>query len=608
MSRRHRRQSGQAVVLVAGAMTAILVMLALALMGGAVYWDRRHLQEIADSAALAGTIQAGGACTLAQAQAVADRSRDVLAAQLGPAVTSATSGGCAAGGYVFTYGFSNGTTVAVNWPYLGTRNDRVGALVRHSVGLELSAFVGNSAAIAAGAVAEASNVKSPSNYAVYAYTNITCGGASATTIVGSVYSGGTIDTNCGWYVKEEKVNGTTVDFGDILVYQSQPGWSRGGGQCTTPAGPVGNAICSDGYELTGNPNSTCAAAYPGGTEYLDPAQLVAAGGVVPNPSPCPGAHVPAPSWNLTPDPNTSPSGLKQNGAPCPVGTAAISDTTYPQVNISGAKGPVARASLAVPQPSKGGDGLWHFHPGCYAWIDIANVPGVTAVLDPGLYFFNGFFVATGKNADPAGIGAGGIALNAGNGRLLGEGVTLEFANPAGGASSFSGSEVIATGTGKTPSACGSGQTCSLGADPAAPVKGHSYFSAPCARTDPALDARCPTATMPAWCLQVGSSPGGAPVYDPSCYDVLVWAPPPPGPPAAIGGPLWFKGTGSYEWVYGVVQWPGDCGWTANGSSILIGALICNTIQIQGGSVATGPAVQYGRTGKNYITAEPSLIS
>src|SRR5712671_7730840 len=49
-----RKQSGQAVVLVAVAVLALTAILALALDGGSIYLDKRQLQNAADSAALAG--------------------------------------------------------------------------------------------------------------------------------------------------------------------------------------------------------------------------------------------------------------------------------------------------------------------------------------------------------------------------------------------------------------------------------------------------------------------------------------------------------------------------------------------------------------------------
>src|SRR3984893_18572276 len=49
-----RKQSGQAVVLVAVAVLVLTAILALALDGGGIYLDKRQLQNAADSAALAG--------------------------------------------------------------------------------------------------------------------------------------------------------------------------------------------------------------------------------------------------------------------------------------------------------------------------------------------------------------------------------------------------------------------------------------------------------------------------------------------------------------------------------------------------------------------------
>jgi hypothetical protein len=49
-----------------------------------------------------------------------------------------------------------------------------------------------------------------------------------------------------------------------------------------------------------------------------------------------------------------------------------------------------------------------------------------------------------------------------------------------------------------------------------------------------------------------------------------------------------------------------CAWSANGDSILIGQLLCNTADIQGGSISSGPAVQFGSKGKNHFANEPGL--
>jgi Putative Flp pilus-assembly TadE/G-like len=610
-----RRQSGQVMVLIAGGMVAILAMVALVLMGGASYWERRHLQELADSAVLAASIKAGGPCSTAQAMRVADMARNVLEAQLGPRTSgpTLTPGTCPRGtGYIVSYGFADGTTADINWPYALHGNDYVMATLKHKIPLQLPGFVGNSANIGAYAIAQANGVKHPRSFALYAYDGINCGGAGINTITGSIYSGGPIDTNCSLWAKHVDAQDPnnpsatiTVDYGDIVVFPPNQQWNRGKGNCgDIMAGKASNAICSDGYEESGDP-ADCAATFPPGTSYLQASQLQPDPntGIVPNPSPCSlGDKVAGPVWDLTADPNYG-SNAAQFGAPCPVGFG-VTTTTYPTATFPGAKGPAMRASAAViaaAATKPDAKGLWHFHPGCYAWIDVANVPGGTAVLDPGFYFFNGFYDAK----DPSGVGAGGIALNGSKNRLLGQDVTLEFANPAGGASSLSGTEIYPAS--KTASACGTSQICYLGADPnkngggidvGAPYdRKLNYLAAPCDPNDSSLRAGCSAPSS--WC----------PKTDASCYDVLVWAPSPANlntEPAVIGGSFWFKGTGSFEWMYGKVEWPGNCAWSANDDSILIGSMICDTANIQGGSIAKGPGVLFPGTGDNNRRGEPGL--
>ncbi|HYM51083.1 MAG TPA: pilus assembly protein TadG-related protein, partial [Candidatus Limnocylindrales bacterium] len=52
--RRRRRQSGQAIVLVAASALVLSAILMLALDGGLLFVDRRQIQSAADAAALAG--------------------------------------------------------------------------------------------------------------------------------------------------------------------------------------------------------------------------------------------------------------------------------------------------------------------------------------------------------------------------------------------------------------------------------------------------------------------------------------------------------------------------------------------------------------------------
>jgi hypothetical protein len=242
-----------------------------------------------------------------------------------------------------------------------------------------------------------------------------------------------------------------------------------------------------------------------------------------------------------------------------------------------------RAATWVKPPYQTKEG-WHFQGGCYSWIDVGNVPGGVAILDPGFYFFNGFWL----NSDPSGITAGGLAVNAGDGQLLGQDVTLEFVKT----SSFSGTAIAPWD--KNVPACGNGgqQRCYLGADPSK-NGAYTFFSAPCDKSVPG----CPM-TNSQWC----------PSSDESCFDQLVYAPPPDGstPYGGIGGAFSFKGTGSYEWIVGNIFWPGVCVWTANGDSILLGSVKCNTISLQGGSISAGAAVDFGGKHKPPTQSEPGL--
>jgi hypothetical protein len=80
--------------------------------------------------------------------------------------------------------------------------------------------------------------------------------------------------------------------------------------------------------------------------------------------------------------------------------------------------------------------------------------------------------------------------------------------------------------------------------------------------------------------------------DAACAAILVSAPSgPPGTPLpAIDGTYFDKGSNASAYKYGAVFWPGahpgspGCQWTANGTSQIVGALVCLTLQQQGGAV------------------------
>ena len=724
-------QSGQAIVLGAVAMMALLVMSGLVLMSGAGYWERRHLQEVADSAALAAAQTMSGDCPTVTTRPLL-AADSVITAQMGAASGPPTIAGSCSTAYVASNSesdplLSSAVTSTITYPYGGS-SLKVEVVLSAQMPLQLAGFLGmSSAQITARAVAKYNAASLPGSFGVYSANGITCGGSGGALIDlhGSLYSGGPIASGCQVYAHAIKNGGNYADYGDVLVYTSGQGWSQGGGSCA--AGSVtGNAICADGVEISGNlsANVTCAApALTGGTtDYLDSAQ----GRGFINPNPCAGGVTPpvVPGPNLLgfvpPEPNLDPNSQKSisplSPQPCPAGrpqnSASTGTPTYTSNEALRAQGhtftlsqntgtaatnalqvsslpdplnknngngtpgaddilsltltsgtstqnvtlrqsasagdtslavtsftPVidfpagtvvtptyarvigraAAAPLPVPQPTLDtSTGLYHFHAGCYGWLDVSKVhafytvPGGSspvpgAMLDPGFYFFNG----AAESGDPVANGAGGLCLNSAA-KLLGTDVTLEFVN----GTSFSTSDCSSLPN-STSSAPGFGQT-----SPPYPA--------------PALPLSAPTSSS-SWCpynAPTGSNPRPA---EPACQGLLIWAPPYQYQPPAGGialcqnqGTMYVKGPTSQDNLYGTIYWAGQpqqssyapctapptgssamnnpgCQFTANSTSQITGQVICYAISVQGGTgTAALGIVETGEVG-NTAPSEAGLI-
>jgi hypothetical protein len=189
--------------------------------------------------------------------------------------------------------------------------------------------------------------------------------------------------------------------------------------------------------------------------------------------------------------------------------------------------------------------------------------GAGAVLDPGLYYFNGSGFA----------GGGGVCLNSGT--LLARDVTLEFVNQAG----FSSGDCTPGGGASCTGACSFGSApCSLAACPpnvaADSPSNHTWFAAPCSQAPTGDAAACPGS---AWC----------PVGDRSCWNLLIWA------PASNTGQLAMRGAVVHHWLLGSVYWPGTCTDSVNGTSSIAGTLTCGTLTISASSTATAVGGSYG---------------
>ena len=209
-----------------------------------------------------------------------------------------------------------------------------------------------------------------------------------------------------------------------------------------------------------------------------------------------------------------------------------------------------------------------------AFKPAAATPGA-AVLDPGVYYFNGSGFA----------GGGGICLNGGT--LLARDTTLEFVNQAG----FSSGDCSPGGGAACAGACSFGSTpCSLSACP--PNAGSdspnnlTWLSAPCALAAAGDAASCPGS---AWC----------PVGDRACWNLLLWA------PASNTGQLALKGAVVSHWLLGSVYWPGTCTDDVNGASSIAGTLRCGTLSISAGAGAA--TAVGGNFGINTALVEAVLV-
>src|SRR5207249_2133291 len=109
------------------------------------------------------------------------------------------------------------------------------------------------------------------------------------------------------HARLDAASNTYSDLGNISVYAGGQTWVGGGGSCTagSNAGST-NAVCADGYELSGHNAITCGA---GGTNAF-----LSAGDAAINPNPCAAGKaaqpVPPISTNLPPAPNTESARLR----------------------------------------------------------------------------------------------------------------------------------------------------------------------------------------------------------------------------------------------------------------------------------------------------------
>jgi hypothetical protein len=577
---RRGRQGGQVMVLVAVALMALIGSAALVLLAGSVEWQKNQLQELADSAALDSALVIGIGCDAVKARAVITEADAFLGTRRTRTGGLAIAAGTCATPYRGTRNFSGGLTATINYPYRA-HQQQVEVILTLALPIAFGGEVGaRNTTVVRRAVAQGLAGSMPAVSA----TNLTCV-TGQVNVNGSVMTQNRIVRNAGCvlFAHARLTSGAYSDLGNVGDYADGQVWRAAAGRCA----PANNAICADGYELSGHTAPTCPVGGPA-TSFLSP------GDAAVNPNPCAAGTGPQPvpplSTNLPPEPNLDPKiytrvaavpGLPGN-VPCNPGAV------YPNIQLPNPPGaPVTvgtglatgvRAPILIA-------GVYHFQPSCYGYLNIRRMPARPdtlprlAVLDPGFYYFNG-------SGSPR--GGGGICLNdtapppgpatplpARNVTLLARDVTLEFVNQTG----FSSGTCVVGGGPNCTAPCQFGsEPCSLRAcPPNVPPLGVSrtWFAAPCAFALPAPDTASCTPSV--WCT----------AGDRACSNLLIWAAP------AIGGQFGIRGPAAQAWLLGTIYWPGTCSDQVNGTSRIAGSIACGNLSIQAAAGTLVAGSDYG---------------
>lgn len=359
-----RSQSGQVMLLVAGALIALIGSAAFVLLAGSVEWQRNQLQQLADQAALDSALRVGVGCSAASASTVITEADNFIATQRARTGTLSISGGTCATAYTGTDTFSSGVSATVHYPYRA-HQQQVEVILTMSLPISFGSVMGaTNSTVTARAVAQ----QLPGSQAAVSATSLACTGGQLN-VAGTIRSQNaiTLSGGCALYAhaRLDATSATYSDLGNVAVYADAQGWVGGGGSCS-PGLNVGstNSICADGSELSGHTATTCGAA--------SSAFLSAADALV-NPNPCAAGKAPLPvppvSTRLPPDPNTDPAAigtLQGTG-----GAACTASGVYPNITAGGA---TVGTGLA-PAPLKDAGGFYHFKPSCYGYLNLASMAG-----------------------------------------------------------------------------------------------------------------------------------------------------------------------------------------------------------------------------------------
>ena len=356
-------------VLVAVALLALIGSAALVLLAGSVEWQRNQLQELADTTALDAALKIGIGCDAAKAGAVITEADTFLATQrMRTGSLTITPGTCATP-YRGTDTFSGGLSASYAYPYQA-HQQQLQVVLTLSLPISFGSGLGaTNTTVTRYAVGEALPASVP---AVSAKT-LNCTGGQIN-IAGDVMaqSAITLSGGCALYAHARVGGGAYSSLGNVSVYADGQSWLNAGGACVAGSSSgSSNAICADGYELSGHIAPAC-----GGTQY----QSAADQAVDPNPCAAGVGRPPVTSvpTTLPPEPNSDPSAIATlqgtGGAACVAGAA------YPNIVVSG----ITVATGLGPVPLRDASGFYHFKPSCYGYLNPSALPGAISNVQVGV--------------------------------------------------------------------------------------------------------------------------------------------------------------------------------------------------------------------------------
>lgn len=360
-----RTQSGQVMVLVAVALLALIGSAALILLAGSAEWQKNQLQELADATALDASLKIGIGCDAAKANAIVTEADNFLATRRTRTGSLSIAAGTCATPYVGTDSFAGGLSATYRYPYRA-HQEQVEVILTLTLPISFGAELGaTNTTVTRRAVAQALAGSVPAVSA----TTLNCTGGQVN-IAGSVVAQNAITRagGCALYAhtRFDAPSGTYSDLGNVQVYTDGQSWVGGGGICAAGlnAGST-NAICADGFEISGHVTPAC------GTNGTS--QFLSAGDALINPNPCGAGVAPQPvfprSTTLPPEPNTDASAvatLQGTG-----GAACSAAGVYPNIVIGG----TTVATGLGPVPIKDASGFYHFKPSCYGYMNLASLAG-----------------------------------------------------------------------------------------------------------------------------------------------------------------------------------------------------------------------------------------